>query len=114
MEESGPAGGVRPDMAGQPELLPGLIDSQIKTCWTVPVMSGDPAEGGLARIRVELLPDGALAEPPAIIDKPAGRLGGVFADSAVRAIVKCAPFKLPPESYQSWKSLMIVFDTLDF
>ncbi|BDA86833.1 hypothetical protein Sa4125_43750 [Aureimonas sp. SA4125] len=107
---------VRPSAipTGQPELLPGVIDSQIQKCWSVPVMKGDIGEGGVARIRVKLQPDGTLAAPPAIIDKPAGRLGGIFAESAAAAISKCAPYRLPPEQYESWKDLMLVFDTLDF
>ena len=110
-----PAAPARPSFTpGGPELLPGVLDSQIQKCWAVPVMKGDPAEGGVARIRVKLSPDGSLAAPPAIIDKPAGRLGGVFAESAAAAITKCAPYKLPPEQYESWKDMMVVFDTLDF
>lgn len=97
-----------------PEILPGVLDSQIEKCWSAPVMTGDPAEGGIARIRVTFQPDGTLAGPPAIIDKPAGRLGLVFAESAARAITACAPYRLPPESYESWKELMLEFDTLNF
>lgn len=114
IDSGAPALGVRPGDAAAPEVLPGVLDSQIKKCWAVPVVSGDPAEGGLARIRVSLLPDGTLARPPAIIDKPAGRLGATFAESAAAAITKCAPYTLPPESYQSWQEMMIVFDTLNF
>ncbi|WP_188848398.1 cell envelope integrity protein TolA [Aureimonas glaciei] len=110
-----PASPVRPSFVpGGPELLPGVLDSQIQKCWSVPVMTGDLAEGGIARIRVTFLPDGSLAAPPAIIDKPAGRLGGVFAESAAAAITKCAPYKLPPEQYESWKDVTLIFDTLDF
>ena len=104
---------IRPVLPAEPELLPGFIDSQIQRCWAVPVMTGDPGEGGVARIRVRFLPDGNLAEPPAIMDKPAGPRGLVFAESAAKAIAKCAPYKLPPESYGSWKDVMLYFDTLN-
>jgi hypothetical protein len=97
-----------------PELLPGMLDSQIQKCWSMPVMKGDAGEGGLARIRVKLLPDGNLESPPAIMDKPAGPKGLVFAESAARAITKCAPYKLPVEQYGSWKDVTLYFDTLDF
>lgn len=103
---------IRPARPAAPELLPGFIDSQIQRCWAAPVMTGDPGEGGVARIRVRFLPDGTLAEPPAIMDKPAGPRGLVFAESAAKAIAKCAPYKLPPESYESWKDVMLYFDTL--
>jgi len=101
-------------MPSGPELLPGMLDSQIQKCWSMPVMKGDPGEGGIARIRVKLLPDGNLEGQPMMMDKPAGPKGLVFAESAARAIVKCAPYKLPPESYESWKDITLYFDTLDF
>ena len=104
---------IRPAMPAEPELLPGFIDSQIQKCWAMPVLTGDPAEGGVARIRVRLLQDGTLAEPPAIMDKPPGPRGLVFAESAAKAIAKCAPYKLPPEAYDSWKDVMLYFDTLN-
>ena len=97
-----------------PELLPGMLDSQIQKCWSMPVMKGDPGEGGIARIRVKLLPDGNLEGQPMMMDKPAGPKGLVFAESAARAIVKCAPYKLPPEQYEAWKDITLYFDTLDF
>ena len=114
--DSGASQGTQPAnrMPTGPELLPGMLDSQIQKCWSMPVMKGDPGEGGLARIRVKLLPDGMLESPPAIMDKPAGPKGLVFAESAARAITKCAPYKLPPEQYESWKDVTLYFDTLDF
>jgi hypothetical protein len=114
--DSGASQGTLPTerLPSQPELLPGQLDAQIQKCWSMPVMKGDPGEGGLARIRVKLLPDGSLESPPMIMDKPAGPKGLVFAESAARAIQKCAPYKLPPEQYSAWKDLTLYFDTLDF
>ena len=114
--DSGASQGTLPSerLPTQPELLPGQLDAQIQKCWSMPVMKGDPGEGGLARIRVKLLPDGSLESPPMIMDKPAGPKGLVFAESAARAIQKCAPYRLPPEQYLAWKDLTLYFDTLDF
>ena len=114
--DSGASQGTMPvdRMPSQPELLPGMLDSQIQKCWAMPVMKGDAGEGGLARIRVKLLPDGTLESPPMIMDKPAGPKGLVFAESAAKAITKCAPYKLPAEQYGAWKDVTLYFDTLDF
>jgi hypothetical protein len=32
------------------------------------------------------------------------------AESARRAIVTCAPYKLPPEKYSLWRDITIAFD----
>ena len=69
--------------------------------------------GGLkAEIHILLRPDGAVqsVEPmdlPRMSADPAFR---TFAESAVRAVRACSPLKLPPESYQVWRNVIVNFD----
>jgi colicin import membrane protein len=91
-----------------------MLQEQVARCWKPPVVKGTEAEGGLARVRVAILPDGVLEHEPLIIDKPAGPIGLTFAESAARAVTQCAPYRLPSELYDNWKDVMLHFDTISF
>lgn len=66
------------------------------------------------KVRIFLNPDGTLARPPDIIDRFDG--GGSadafqsFSESAIRAIHKTQPFRLPPEKYDSWREIEMNFN----
>ncbi|KQT42905.1 hypothetical protein ASG43_15210 [Aureimonas sp. Leaf454] len=92
----------------------GMLQEQVAKCWKPVVVKGTEAEGGVARIRLALLPDGTLEHEPLIIDKPAGPIGLRFAESAAKAVQQCAPFQLPLELYDNWKDIMLHFDTIAF
>ena len=67
------------------------------------------------KIRIYLLPDGNLARPPEIVDQMRMNLPGqgyfrVAAESARRAVQRCAPLKLPVESYDIWRDTELTFD----
>ena len=54
---------------------------------------------------------GHLSGVPEVV----GGLGGgsyvrVAADRAIRAILQCAPFNLPPDRYQAWREMDLEFD----
>ncbi|MFQ5534857.1 MAG: hypothetical protein ACE5EM_08575 [Sphingomonadales bacterium] len=94
--------------------------SQIEHCWTIP--AGARNSHNLAvRIRVFLNPDGSLARPPEIVDQQRMYAKGqeffrAAAESARRAVQKCAPLDLPVEHYQIWRDSELSFDpsrTLD-
>ena len=64
-------------------------------------------------IRVFLNPDGSLRREPQIVDD--GRLAGdpffgAAAESAIRAVLKCEPFKLPFTKYHRWREIELTFD----
>jgi outer membrane biosynthesis protein TonB len=60
-------------------------------------------------IRVQLNLDGSLASPAVLVSprsRPVGR-SGMVVDVALRAVRKCAPYKLPPEAYEDWKDILV-------
>jgi len=89
------------------------IDSfraQIRACWSVPAGAKN-AENLLVRVRVQLDP---LGRPIAkkIINR--AQLTDSFflsaAESVLRAIERCQPYKMPPEKYESWREMELNFD----
>jgi hypothetical protein len=91
--------------------LHGDIVKQIEPCWHVPV--GAPnAEELKVTLRVFLLPDGALADVPEIVDGQHGqdKFHRIAAERARRAVQRCAPLKLPAETYDIWRQIELVFD----
>jgi membrane protein involved in colicin uptake len=90
--------------------LAGAIRAQIIPCWNVP--SG--VEGGqTVTLRLRLGRDGRPLGLPEVTggtgSAPAG-VKRVFDDSARRAVLQCAPLKLPPELYDQWSDIELTFD----
>ncbi|MDT7933885.1 MAG: hypothetical protein RQ833_04675 [Sphingomonadaceae bacterium] len=90
--------------------LAGAIRAQIIPCWNVP--SG--VEGGqTVTLRLRLGRDGRPLGLPEVTGgtgaAPAG-VKRVFDDSARRAVLQCAPLKLPPELYDQWSDIELTFD----
>lgn len=80
------------------------IRAQIVPCWNVPPGS----EGMTVDLRLRLAPDGALAAAPEVRAQSGGENDGVrraFAESAKRAVVRCAPLRLPADLYQHWRDI---------
>lgn len=86
---------------------------QMRRCWSVPAGAPD-AEQLIVKIKVYLNQDGSLAAPPELRDKTKLVTGGSYyraaADSAMRAIRLCQPFKMPAEKYTSWREIDLNFD----
>jgi hypothetical protein len=64
-------------------------------------------------LRLQLARDGAVARPPEIVAQ-AGEtdpaLRRPFDESAKRAVLQCAPLRLPPELYDAWRDVELNFD----
>jgi outer membrane biosynthesis protein TonB len=102
------------DQARLSATLQAAIRAQVEPCWSVPAGAKEAADLKV-HIRVYLLPDGNLARPPEIVDRLRMNMPGesffrVAAESARRAVQKCAPLKLPAESYDIWKDTELTFD----
>lgn len=84
---------------------------QISRCYSPPA-GADRAEELVVQIDITLRPDGSLAEPPQVVDET--RMGEPYfraaAEAGVRAIHQCAPYDLPADRYEQWKSLRLNFD----
>ena len=90
--------------------LANTLHRKIAGCWSFP--PDVPAHVETVRVKFSLSEAGALDGSPAI----EGRIGGdpatkAFAASAVRAVVRCAPFtglaELAP--YAAWKTVVVTF-----
>lgn len=91
------------------------IRAQVEQCWIVPA-GARYAENLVVRVRIYLRPDGGLAQPPQVVDSlrmsmPGEEAYRTAAESAVRAIMKCEPFKnLPVDKYDRWQDIELNFD----
>lgn len=97
----------------QKAALDAEIRRQLKPYWKSP--TGADVEQLRTFVDVQLNRDGSLAGPPQVFDTtgktPSNRSQvTLHQELAVKAIRLAAPFKLPPDLYDGWKSLRISFD----
>jgi colicin import membrane protein len=79
-------------------------------CWSIPAGVDD---AGMLKVSVRFRLDrsGVLEGRPEIISGGAASgPGRTAAESAVRAVQKCAPFNLPADKYDSWSEVVVNFD----
>jgi hypothetical protein len=81
-------------------------------CWTPPpgMPEGDTY---VAQIKVIFNPDGSLSGRPVLLNPPSDRAWRAHAESAMRAVRKCDPLKVPAEYmpfFDQWKVETIHFD----
>jgi outer membrane biosynthesis protein TonB len=90
-----------------------LVRRQIEACWNVPAGARDAADL-VVHIRVDMNPDGT-PRMASVVEEDRMR-GDVFyraaAESALRAVLnpRCHPFKLPPDKYERWRTMTLVFN----
>lgn len=88
------------------------LSDKLAGCWTI------PADGGpvVTRIQISFNRDGSLAGSPRILNPAKALQDKKFNDSAVRSIVRCAPFTglaIYADSYEVWREMVITFDPGD-
>ena len=84
--------------------------AQIRACWSVPAGAKN-AESLVVRVRVQLDPSGRPIAKKVI--NRAQLTDSFFlsaAESVLRAIERCQPYKMPPEKYESWREMELNFD----
>jgi colicin import membrane protein len=82
-------------------------------CWSIPA-GVDDAETLKVSVRFRLDRSGGLEGRPEVIK--GGAASGparTAAESAVRAVQKCAPFNLPADKYDTWSEVVVNFDPSD-
>jgi colicin import membrane protein len=95
---------LNPSERGQ---LVGLLADQIRACWNVPV-SGKPSV--LPQVRMVLNQDGSLGAAPVLINSSGDPQFRAVADSGMRAIRQCSPFRIPARfqpTYNDWRSTIV-------
>ncbi len=89
-----------------------MFKEQVLRCWKKPY-------GGLeaARFEVEfnikLKRDGSLEAMPVALSSASTPYQRVFMESGLRAIIECAPYRLPPGFFAEWQAFIPVFDNRD-
>jgi hypothetical protein len=92
-----------------------FIRKQVEDNWAFDLGAKD-AENLVVRIRFSINPDGTLKTQPQIVDQmrmyaPGQEAYRAAAESARRAVLKAAPFKLPPGDPAKWgQDIILNFD----
>jgi outer membrane biosynthesis protein TonB len=88
------------------------VRQRVQECWNVRDFAGSADADKLrASIRFSLNQDGSLAGNPVISSSSGGALSRLFADRAVQAVQKCAPYNfLPRNKYTNWRNMNLNFD----
>jgi hypothetical protein len=89
--------------------------SQVYRCWNLATFGGAPDASNLhVELRIFLNPDGSVAQPPQLTGNSIAAAGNGYmraaAEEALRAVVSCAPYRLPADKYSQWHSFTIAFD----
>lgn len=95
------------------DMMRRLVRRQIARCWSIPAGAKD-AKDLVIEIRVDMNPDGTPRQAR-IEDQGRLTIDPFFrasAESALRAVLnhRCHPFKLPPDRYDHWKTMTLVFN----
>ena len=99
---------MSPSLWGQ---LDGLLQEQYKQCWNYLGLGQGPKY--VPQIRVAYTPDGKLIGDAALINPPSDPQLRTLADSALRAVRRCNPLKIPAQYqpyYEQWKARILRFD----
>jgi len=87
------------------------IRAQIQRCWSVPAGARE-GQDLVVTIRIFVNRDGTLKRSPEIL----GGLGmespfyRIMAESAVRAVRKCEPLRVPSTNYEDWREIELTFN----
>jgi outer membrane biosynthesis protein TonB len=86
-----------------------MFKEQVDRCWKAPY-GGVENQNPEAAFDIRLKRDGTLDGPPIPEGTPATPYLRVFQESALRAIIACQPYNLPPAFFDEWKYFAPVFN----
>ena len=89
-----------------------LFKEQVLRCWKKPYGGVEPQRVE-AEFSIKLKKDGTLEAMPIAQTSPASPFQRVFQESGLRAIIECAPYRLPPAFFEEWRYFNPVFDSRD-
>jgi colicin import membrane protein len=93
--------------------LAGMLADQIRSCWNIPV-SGKP--NTLPLVRISLGADGSLQGAPVLTNTSGDPTFRALAESGMRAIRQCSPFKIPARfaaTHSDWRSTVVQLNPED-
>jgi outer membrane biosynthesis protein TonB len=85
-----------------------MFQRQVERCWKKPY-GGIESQKPEVAFAIRLKRDGTLEGSPVPEGVPATPFLRVYQESALRAIIECQPYKLPPALYEEWKYFAPVF-----
>jgi hypothetical protein len=89
------------------------LRARLQECWTVPVGVADARDLQIL-VRIQFRKDGSLAAEPMLLNRGHHPAFQVAAESAMRAVKKCAPYSfMPVAKYEAWKDVEVTFDPRD-
>jgi outer membrane biosynthesis protein TonB len=88
------------------------LRAQIQQCWNPPVGVLE-AQELIVKVQLDLKQDGSLEAEPKLVNNGSNPLFRIAAESALRAIKRCAPYRLPIAKYDVWHSVEVTFDPRD-
>lgn len=96
--------------ANEASFLAGLMRQAVSRCWNINA-GLDGIQQMVVKVEVKLTREGRLASPPRVVNSASSPVFRDAADSAVRALVQCEPYILPPDKYEGgWEHMILTFD----
>jgi colicin import membrane protein len=98
---------MSPSMWGQ---LDGYLQEQYRQCWN---KFGFDGQTYVPQIRVLFNADGSLGAEPVLANAPGDASERALADSAMRAVRRCDPIRIPPQYapyHAQWRARTLRFD----
>jgi len=92
--------------------LDGWLQEAYLNCWTPPPAMPEGAKY-VAQVRVSFNPDGSLSVQPQLVNPPSDPAWRAYAESSMRAVLKCNPLRIPPQYvpyFEQWKVKTVHFD----
>ncbi|WP_156332664.1 MULTISPECIES: cell envelope integrity protein TolA [unclassified Chelatococcus] len=96
------------------DILGGIVREQLAQCWSPPP-GANPAVKPI--VRMSLNPDGSLKATPSLANASGEAAFRSVADSALRAVRRCAPFRIPERFqpfYADWQEWNVILDPSEF
>ena len=93
------------------DALVGMLQQQIERCYSAP--PGAAQGVVLPMLDIRLNPDGSLTNEPRIMRGGANAVDQSIAQAALRAVRRCAPYKIPAQYapyYNDWKAINAEFE----
>jgi len=87
-----------------------MFKDQVKRCWKKPD-AGIDMQRVEAEFAIKLRKDGTLESMPVAQTSPTSSYQRVLLESGLRAIIACAPYRLPAVFFEEWKYFAPVFDS---
>jgi len=85
------------------------LRARLAQCWNIQLAPPDPAELRV-KVKMYLNEDGSLSQSPEVLEAGSTEFARSAAESAIRAVRRCAPYNLPAEKYASWREINVTFD----